>query len=180
MSEKIDEKSKPISSPPLILVMGVSSCGKTTVAKKLSEALHIPFIEADSFHPISNIEKMKSGQPLNDEDRQPWLENLAVALKAHEATGATLACSALKESYRTTLQSLLSKPLHIVFLKGSFELIKERIEQRANHFMPTKLLQSQFDTLEEPQDAWTFDVVLSVENIVSQILEKTKSTPHHG
>ena len=156
--------------------MGVSGCGKTTVGKRLSQALNIHFIEADDFHPEANVEKMKNGIPLNDEDRLPWLENLAKELKRKESEGAVLACSALKKSYRIILKSLISKKLEIVFLEGSFEKIKERMESRSGHFMPSKLLKSQFDTLEFPENAWTFDIEYSPENIVLEILAKLKTT----
>jgi len=160
----------------LILVMGVSGCGKSTVAHHLCEALNLPFIEADDFHPEANLLKMENGQPLNDNDREPWLQNLALELKKEEAKGAVLACSALKEKYRKTLISLISKPMQIIFLEGSFKLIKNRIDQRAGHFMPSQLLQSQFDTLEVPKDAWTFDIQNNLKTIHLHILEKIQNS----
>ena len=160
----------------LILVMGVSGCGKSTVAHQLCEALNLPFIEADDFHPEANLLKMENGQPLNDNDREPWLQNLALELKKEEAKGAVLACSALKEKYRKTLISLISKPMQIIFLEGSFKLIKDRIDQRAGHFMPSQLLQSQFDTLEVPKDAWTFDIQNNLKTIHLHILEKIQNS----
>lgn len=185
MSDELPKSSPSIiKHQPLILVMGVSGCGKSTIAKGISKALQIPFIEADDFHPESNISKMKNGQSLNDDDRQPWLENLAKELKRNESRGCILACSALKTKYRSTLNSLISKPLQIVFLDGSFKTIKERIEKRAGHFMPSKLLQDQFDTLEIPQNAWTFNIQNSPESIIAKVLEKTKHSTkrnnHHG
>lgn len=158
----------------LFLVMGVSGCGKSTIAKELSIALQIPFIEADNFHPEPNIAKMKNGQALTDEDRLPWLQNLAQALQKNERNGGVLACSALKESYRATLNSLIHSPLQIIYLKGNFETIQKRMEERTGHFMPSHLLQSQFDALEEPQNVWTFDIKNNPKKIISQILEKTK------
>ena len=165
---------------PLFLVLGVSGCGKSTIAKALSKSLEIPFIEADDFHPEANILKMKNGHPLNDDDREPWLQNLAKELSLNEENGAVLACSALKEKYRTTLNSLLSKPLQIIFLEGSFELIKDRMEQRAGHFMPPHLLQSQLDTLEEPKNAWIFNIQNDPKTIHLQILEKIKTINENG
>ena len=156
--------------------MGVSGCGKSTVAHQLCEALNLPFIEADDFHPEANLLKMENGQPLNDNDREPWLQNLALELKKEEAKGAVLACSALKEKYRKTLISLISKPMQIIFLEGSFKLIKNRIDQRAGHFMPPQLLQSQFDTLEVPKDAWTFDIQNNLKTIHLHILEKIQNS----
>ena len=164
----------------LILVMGVSGCGKSTVARQLCEALNLPFIEADDFHPEANVLKMKNGQPLDDSDREPWLQNLALELKKNEVRGAVLACSALKEKYRTTLNSLISKPVQIIFLEGSFELIKNRMDQRAGHFMPSQLLQSQFDSLETPKNAWTFDIRNDSATIHLQILEKIKTINENG
>ena len=156
--------------------MGVSGCGKSTIAKQLCEELDIPFIEADDFHPETNILKMENGQPLDDDDRKPWLQNLALELKRNETKGCVLACSALKEKYRTILNSLISKPLLIIFLEGSFELIKNRIDQRAGHFMSAQLLQSQFDTLEEPENAWIFNIKNDSQTIHLQILEKIKTS----
>lgn len=166
----------PISHSPSFLVMGVSGCGKSTIAISLSESLEIPFIEADDFHPEANILKMKNGQPLDDDDRKPWLQNLALELKRNETKGCVLACSALKEKYRTILNSLISNPLQIIFLEGSFELIKNRIEQRAGHFMSSQLLKSQFDTLETPKNAWIFNIKNDSQTIHLQILEKIKTT----
>lgn len=170
----------PANSSPLFLVLGVSGSGKSTIAKTLSESLGIPFIEADDFHPEANILKMKTGHPLNDDDREPWLQNLAKELFQNEKTGAVLACSALKEKYRTTLNSLISKPLQIIFLEGSFGLIKDRMEQRAGHFMPPHLLQSQLDTLEKPKNAWIFNIQNDPITIHLQILEKIKTTNKNG
>ena len=160
---------------PLFLVMGVSGCGKSTIAKQLCEEFDIPFIEADDFHTEANILKMKNGQPLDDNDREPWLQNLAKELLQNEKKGAVLACSALKEKYRTILNSLISKPLQTIYLEGSFELIKNRIEQRAGHFMSSHLLQSQFDALEKPKNAWILDIQNDAKTIHLQILEKMKT-----
>lgn len=175
-----DSPSTNHHSPFLFLVMGVSGCGKTTIAKQLCETLQLPFIEADDFHPEANISKMKNGHPLNDDDREPWLKNLALELQKNEKTGGVLACSALKRKYRDTLTSLISKPLYIIYLKGSFDLIKTRMEERAGHFMPSKLLQSQFDTLEEPKDAWKIDITNDSQTIHLQILEKIKKIEQNG
>lgn len=154
-----------------LLVMGVSGSGKTTIGKLLAERLNLPFLEGDDFHPKANILKMKSGQPLNDDDRQPWLENLAKAGRKNEKTGFVMASSALKESYRKTLNSLTNNELQIIFLDGSFDLIKNRMEQRAGHFMPSDLLKSQFDALEKPKNATIFDISISQEKIINSILK---------
>ena len=144
-----------------ILVMGVSGCGKTTIGMQLAEQLNVPFLEGDDYHPEANISKMKSGQPLNDEDRMTWLQNLANAGQEHEESGFVMACSALKAHYRNVLKLLINRELNIVFLDGNFETIKKRMEERAGHFMPSDLLQSQFDALEPPQNAIKYDIAES-------------------
>lgn len=136
----------------LVHIMGVAGSGKTTVAKGVSEALGFTFLEADNFHSEANRDKMASGIPLTDADRLPWL----AAIKQHidgcdRDTGVVLACSALKKSYRTLLYSGLLSVV-VVYLDGSYELLRSRMEKRSGHFMPVKLLQSQFDVLEIPSD----------------------------
>ena len=155
-----------------ILVMGVSGCGKTTIGKQLAEQLEVPFLEGDDYHPEANVAKMKSGQPLNDEDRMPWLQNLAKAAQQQEESGFVMACSALKIHYRNVLKLLINSELKIVFLDGKFETIKRRMEERAGHFMPAELLQSQFDTLEPPQNALTYNITQSPELIIKDVLKK--------
>lgn len=158
-------------SAPIYIIMGVSGTGKTTIGQGLCQQTGIPFFDADDYHPAANVSKMASGQALNDADRQPWLERLATLLaELEQQQGAILACSALKESYRKTLASQLSHPPVWVFLAGSFELIYQRMQARA-HFMPPELLQSQFDTLEEPHDALRVSVEHSPESIISYILQ---------
>jgi gluconokinase len=147
--------------------MGVSGCGKTTIARLLSQKLNYEFLEADEFHPIENIEKMSRGVPLNDEDRRPWLEKIASDLKKNEEKGAVLACSALKKEYRKILQNGLEKPMKIFLLEGSFEQISERMSKRKNHFMPESLLKNQFETLEIPDHA----IRINIENNPSEIIE---------
>ena len=157
----------------LFVVMGVSGCGKTTVGKLLASKAGIPFVDADAFHPKENIQKMTNGIALTDIDRKPWLENLNRELQQKsQTTGAVLACSALKETYRTMLSKDIES-LQWIYLKGDYELIQKRMQQRVQHFMNVNLLQSQFDTLEEP----TYGIHLSINNspikIVTQILNKT-------
>lgn len=133
----------------VIVIMGVSGCGKTSVGRQLGWSLKLPFYDADDFHPSTNIEKMKSGVPLTDDDRRPWLVTLATEIQKWENDGgAILACSALKEAYR----QLLSEKTNIqwVYLAADFDVIYQRMKQR-DHFMKAEMLQSQFDTLEVPK-----------------------------
>lgn len=150
--------------------MGVSGCGKTTVGNLISQESGLPFFDADDFHPPENVEKMKSGEPLNDEDRQPWLEKLATQIeKWNRKKGAILACSALKETYRQLLLSK-SKDVQFVYLKGNKDTILERMKARKGHYMPPKLLDSQFEALEEPSNAITIFIENSPNEIMRQIL----------
>ena len=152
------------------VVMGVSGCGKSTVGELLAAELKIPFFDGDDFHPQANIDKMAGGNALNDDDRQPWLEILANNIeKWNEDKGAVLACSALKQKYRDTLNQ--NQGCTFVFLAGSKELIRSRMEAR-DHFMPPALLDSQFATLEEPQDCIRIDITLSFEQIIADIKNK--------
>ncbi|UCE95060.1 MAG: NADP-dependent phosphogluconate dehydrogenase [Flavobacteriaceae bacterium] len=150
--------------------MGVSGCGKSTIARELSKHLKVPFFDADSYHPQENIDKMSDGKPLNDEDRASWLEILSENLGQWEADqGAVLACSALKEKYRETLSKNVEK-VHWVYLDGSYELIMNRINQRKGHYMSGRLLESQFQALEIPQYGIHVDIDQSPEEIVDQIM----------
>ena len=159
----------------IVVLMGVCSSGKTTVGLDLSKSLRLPFYDADEFHPPTSIEKMERGIPVEDEDRLPWLGNLSRKIRAWENEGgAVLACSALKHLYRRIL-SESGAHLEWVYLKGSKELIEERMKGRENHFMPPSLLDSQFDILEEPgPEAIVMSIELSVEVIVSGILKELR------
>jgi len=160
--------------PKFILLMGVSGCGKSTIGKALAQQLGWDFYDADDFHQPNNIAKMAGGIPLTDEDRAPWLallhDLISSCLKANHS--AVLACSALKERYR---QQLLkdNNGVQIVYLKGSFNLIRSRMISRARHYMKLTMLQSQFDAMEEPRNALVIDASLSVDKIVKKILEET-------
>jgi carbohydrate kinase (thermoresistant glucokinase family) len=157
----------------IIIVMGVSGCGKTTVGKLLAERLGLPFYDADDFHPVENVEKMKSGEPLTDADRHPWLAALSWEIeKWNEGDGAVLACSALKRNYRSILNPDKSDHVKFVYLKGQEKIILHRMEQREGHYMPPELLRSQFDALEEPVDAITVSIELSPDEIVERIVEE--------
>lgn len=155
----------------IYILMGVSGAGKTLIGNKLSESMNIPFYDGDDFHPPANVQKMNSGKPLNDDDRRPWLELLANNMVEWEQNGgAILACSALKKSYRKILGS--KTDMQFIYLKGSPSLIADRLAKRKGHYMPPKLLQSQFDALEEPDEALTVSVEPSPEEIVSTIMER--------
>ncbi|UII79266.1 gluconokinase [Flagellimonas sp. CMM7] len=151
------------------IIMGVSGTGKSTIGKLLSRALEIPFFDGDDFHPKENIEKMEAGNPLNDDDREGWLIRLNELAKEHKSSGAIIACSALKESYRKVLLKEMKNHLGFIYLEGSFELIKSRLESRKGHFMPLELLKSQFDTLEAPTEAITVSVSLTPDQVIQEI-----------
>jgi gluconokinase len=139
----------------VVIVMGVSGCGKTSVAQALAEKCLWRSLDADDFHPKANVEKMRAGTPLTDDDRWPWLDKLNSLLRhsAAKDESVVLACSALKEAYRERLtQRIARAKVSIVHLKGSFELIEARMKTR-QHYMPSTLLKSQFDTLEAPTNA---------------------------
>jgi gluconokinase len=153
----------------IIILMGVSGSGKTTIGKLLVAELGWEFLEADDFHPPANIDKMRRGIPLNDADRDPWLAAMAEALEVRARAGrnAVLACSALKEAYRKRLR--VSPDVRFVYLKGSFEEIEERLGDRRGHFFSPDLLESQFEALEEPRDALVVEISDPPEAIVRQI-----------
>jgi gluconokinase len=158
-----------------MIVFGVSGAGKTTIGKQLAEELGWRFYEADDFHPRPNIEKMRSGHPLTDEDRWPWLERLrdqiTHSLAAKE--NAVLACSALKRAYRECLR--VSDDVKFVFLRGDYALIERQLGRRRGHFMNPALLQSQFADFEEPQpdeDVLTIDLGRSPQELVEEIKAK--------
>jgi len=156
----------------IIVIMGVTACGKSTVGKLLAKQLSVPFIEGDDFHPPENILKMSTGTPLNDDDRLPWLEALSSELKAHEQKGgAVLACSALKEIYREILQRQLQQKITWIYLEGSEAVLRERIKNRNGHFMPEELLHSQLVTLEIPSYAYCFSIEKAPETIVKKIVQ---------
>jgi gluconokinase len=155
-----------------IIVMGVAGSGKTTVGELLAQRLGWNFYDADAFHPAENIAKMANGTPLNDADRAPWLAALhaLISTSLKENRPAVLACSALKESYRKELLRG-NEGVQFVYLKGSYDLIWSRISSRKDHYMKPQMLLSQFEALEEPADAWTFDVALPVSEIVKGIVQ---------
>ena len=158
----------------VLVLMGVSGSGKTTIGKALAAELGWAFIEGDDFHPATNVEKMSAGIPLNDEDRRPWLQ--ALRRRVAEACGrgedVVLACSALKHDYREYLERHDPECVHYVFLRGSEELIRRRLAERKGHFMDPALLQSQFEALEPPEGAVRVDVTPAPEEIAAEIRDK--------
>ena len=139
----------------IVIVMGVSGCGKSTIGQLLADRLGYPFLDADEFHPSANVAKMAAGTPLTDDDRRPWLELLNGKLRAQK--NAVLACSALKESYRQILSRGLAD-CRFVHLSGSIELIRARLAERKHRYMPASLLDSQFAALEAPAGAVVVDI----------------------
>ncbi|MBS9777157.1 MAG: gluconokinase [Gammaproteobacteria bacterium] len=154
-----------------LIVMGVSGCGKSTVAKAIAKSLNYEYIEGDDYHPLENIIKMQSGTPLNDDDRQGWLETLNGKLCSN-STGKILSCSALKQQYRNVLTSGVSNPVFL-YLQGDFDTIYNRMQTRENHFFSGReMLQNQFETLVEPtgNNVITLDVRLTIEELVKHAL----------
>ncbi|HEV3010944.1 MAG TPA: gluconokinase [Burkholderiales bacterium] len=151
----------------IVLVMGVAGVGKTTIGAALARRLGWRFVDADDYHPPQNVAKMKAGIPLADADRWPWLSRLNKELKQLEH--AVLACSALKQSYRQRLAQGIAE-FTVVYLYGSSELIRARMEGRSHRFMPAALLESQFAALEPPADAIAVDVAATPEDCVAAIL----------
>lgn len=161
-----------MSSP--IVVMGVSGSGKSTVGAALAQRLRVPFADADDFHPPANVAKMSSGEPLDDDDRYPWLEAIGEWLAAHPC-GGVMSCSALKRKYRDQLREHCGE-IEFVHLYGSTEVIGKRQASRPGHFMPPSLLASQFKTLEplEPDERGvTIDVDQNIDGIVDSYVDGT-------
>lgn len=154
----------------VLVLMGVTASGKTTVGQRLSRRLKWPFYDADGFHPPANIAKMSRGEPLTDADREPWLQALHDKIAEHVRDGvpAIFACSALKDAYRRILRGTLPD-VQFVYLKGDPAVLQSRLDHRKGHFMPRTMLPSQLDALEEPQDALIVNAALTVPTIVRQI-----------
>jgi len=155
----------------IVLVMGVAGVGKTTIGEALARSLGWRFLDADDFHPPQNVAKMKAGIALEDADRWPWLSHLNRVLK--DEPNAVLACSALKESYRDRLAQGIAH-FTVVYLHGSFALIRERMESRQHRYMPAALLESQFAALEPPADAIAVDVAATTDECVAAILARLR------
>ena len=156
----------------IAVVMGVSGAGKTAIGEALATELGWRFMDADDYHPEANVAKMAAGQPLDDEDRWPWLDRLNTVLK--EERQAVLACSALKERYRARLARGIGD-VEWIYLKGDFNLIRSRLLQRQHRYMPGSLLESQFAALEPPSRAITVDVSADVATCVAAIAERLRA-----
>lgn len=157
----------------LVVVMGVSGSGKSTIGRLLAERLGCPFYDGDDYHPPANIAKMAAGIPLDDSDRAEWLAALASLIAAGLAHGecGVIACSALKKRYRDVLR-LDERQVYFVYLRGSFDAIQARLQSRQGHFMSASLLHSQFDALEEPDEAIVVDATLEPERVLDTIMEQ--------
>jgi gluconokinase len=156
----------------IVIVMGIVGAGKTTVGRLLSEQLGWEFADADDFHSPTNVEKIRHGVALSDDDRQPWLERLGAAISRWiaERRNVVLACSALKRTYRQQLE--LGPEVRFVYLKGSADLIGERLRARQGHFANEQILASQLADLEEPEAAVTVDIAPAPQPIVAEIRQR--------
>jgi len=158
---------------PLVVVMGVSGSGKTTVGTALAERLGVPYAEADDFHPPENVAKMASGVPLDDEDRRPWLDAIAAWLAERGGRGGVVTCSALRRRYRDRLRRAAPE-VFFLHLDGSPELIAERLAARRGHFMPPELLRSQFETL-EPLEPGEKGAAVAIDGPVEEVVERARA-----
>ena len=152
-----------------IIFTGVAGAGKTTIGKLLAEQLGWRFYEGDDFHPAANVEKMRRGEPLTDDDRRPWLDALRAVIHTavENAQNGIMACSALKRAYRTRLR--VSEDVIFVYLAAQPDLIQQRLEHRRGHFLNPSLLESQFGALETPQTALVLDASLPPAALVRQV-----------
>ena len=160
----------------VVVLMGVSGSGKSTIGPLLAQALGGEYVEGDRFHPPENVAKMKGGTPLDDADRKPWLEAIAAAIRDWQsgAHAVVVSCSALKQSYRDVL-SRDAPGLRFVWLKGDKDLIAARLAARRGHFMPPSLLDSQYRILEPPKDAIVADVARPPDELVAEVVAQLRS-----
>jgi gluconokinase len=163
-----------VVNPQIVLVMGVSGSGKSTIGKALADDLKWSFADADDYHSVINHEKMARGEPLSDTDRLPWLEQLHQLILEHACNrlSLVLACSALKQSYRKILIGNLSN-VTLVFLQGDWQIIAKRMLQR-QHFMPVSQLENQFQMLEPPQNAIIIDIQQPIKTIVFELRQRLR------
>jgi len=162
----------------VLILMGAMGCGKTTIGKMLAEKLGWAFYDGDDFHPKKNVEKMRAGIALTDQDRKVWLDKLHANIQRwlRDKQNSILACSALKQTYRDML-GVNQDTVRTVYLKGSYELLRKRIEERHHPYMDKNLLRSQIDTLEEPRDGLTVDISETPETIVRIIMDRLNPGP---
>lgn len=164
-----------------IIVMGVSGCGKTSVGEGIAERLGTPFVEGDSLHPDANVRKMSEGHPLTDDDRWPWLREIAARIAAERSPVLVVTCSSLKRAYRDLLRTESGRPVAFVFLHGTDALLAERMNARTGHFMPPALLESQLATLEDPRGedgVVPVDIDATVDEIVKHALDGLARLEH--
>lgn len=180
------------NAEPVVIIMGVCGCGKSTIAKALASRLKLPYLEGDDFHPPANVEKMSNSIELNDDDRWPWLDDLGTTLKSylntnnldsknidsgkpnHTKKGVVASCSSLKRIYRERLSNAADAPILFVLLDGSRETLLSRMQSREDHYMPASLLDSQLAILEKPSSdelALTLSIENSIDDIVSEIFD---------
>lgn len=168
--------------PDFIVVMGVAGTGKTEIARRLADVLGAPFVEADAFHSSANVERMRLGIGLTDEDRWPWLNAVCEAALAERRRPVVIACSVLKRSYRELFRRRLGA-VRILFLHGPLDLVAERLRERKDHFASISLLESQFQALESPaqdEQAITLDIAQKPQAIVAQALEMLRTSGKAG
>ncbi|HNP16641.1 MAG TPA: gluconokinase [Terrimesophilobacter sp.] len=158
---------------PLLVVMGVTGSGKSTVGELLADELGIPFADADHLHSEANVQKMAAGHPLTDEDRWPWLQRVGEVLREHEGTGLVMACSALKRAYREAILAVEPRT-EFILLDGARELLEWRLSRRHGHFMPESLLDSQLATL-EPLGADELGITVSIDPAPNEIVADIRS-----
>lgn len=173
MAETTVPRTDRIAPVPPVVVMGVAGAGKTDIGTMLANRLGVDFMDGDDLHPRSNVEKMASGHPLNDDDRRPWLANIGAWLAGHRATGAVTACSALRRTYRDQLRAACPG-LVIIHLAGDPAVVTQRVSARAGHFMPASLIDSQYATLEpleDDEDGLTLDFTLTREELTDRAVD---------
>ena len=151
----------------VIILMGVSGSGKTTIGTLLSKRTGIPFFDGDDYHPNVNVQKMAEGTPLTDQDRVAWIELIADAINGAPAQHKVLACSALSQFIRDLMIEEIKESCYFIFLKGGYALIKERMDKRGKHYMKSVMLASQFEALEEPKSA----LIIPIDNPPDQICD---------
>lgn len=156
----------------VIILMGVSGSGKTTIGNLLSKRTGFPFFDGDDFHPDVNIRKMAEGTPLTDQDRMAWIAQIADFINSAPTKHKILACSALSKFIRALITKEIKERCYFLFLKGGYDLIKERMEKRGKHYMKSGMLASQFEALEKPESA----LIVSIENSPTQICDAIYNT----